>query len=79
MRNVEMNVEGNNCLSCKHFYITYDQHFPYGCRGAGFKSRFLPSMEMIANSGMECQLFMEKTECKVYRCDGLNIGKKITQ
>lgn len=24
-----------------------------------FCSRFLPSIEMIANSGMECQLFME--------------------
>ena len=54
--------EGVNCMSCQHFYITYDQYFPYGCRGAGFKSRFMPSIEMIANSGMECQLFMEKNE-----------------
>jgi hypothetical protein len=52
--------KGINCLSCQHFYITYDQYFPYGCRGPGFKSYFPPSIEMITNSGMECQLFMEK-------------------
>ncbi|MBA3035864.1 MAG: uracil-DNA glycosylase [Desulfobacterium sp.] len=49
-----------NCISCKHFYITYNKHFPYGCRSAGFKSRLLPSIEMFTNSGIECQLFKEK-------------------
>ena len=49
-----------NCISCQNFYITYDQYFPYGCRSAGFKSRLLPSIEMFANSGMECQFFKEK-------------------
>jgi len=48
------------CLSCRHFFITYDQYFPYGCRSAGFKSRLLPAKEMLANSGLECQFFKEK-------------------
>jgi len=52
------------CLSCQHYYITYDRYFPYGCRSAGFKSRLLPSMEMFANSGLPCQLFKEKPESK---------------
>jgi hypothetical protein len=47
-------------MSCQYFYITYDQYFPYGCHRAGFKSRLLPSIEMLSNSGMECQLFQEK-------------------
>jgi hypothetical protein len=49
-----------NCFSCQHFYITYDPRFPYGCRAPGFKSRLLPSKEMYANSGMDCQVFLEK-------------------
>jgi hypothetical protein len=49
-----------NCFSCQHFYITYDAQFPYGCRTVGFKSRLLPSKEMYANSGMDCQFFADK-------------------
>ena len=52
--------KARNCSACIYFYITYDLHFPYGCRGAGFKSRLLPSLEMYANSGVQCQLFKEK-------------------
>jgi hypothetical protein len=49
-----------NCLSCRHFFITYDPRFPYGCRAVGFKSRLLPAQEMYKNSGLVCQLFEEK-------------------
>ena len=49
-----------NCYACRHFYITYEPKFPYGCRAAGFKSRIMPSQEMFNNSGIECQLFAEK-------------------
>lgn len=49
-----------NCFSCRHFYITYDRHFPYGCKAVGFKSRSMPSREMFVNSGTECLLFQEK-------------------
>lgn len=49
-----------NCYACRHFYITYEPKFPYGCRAVGFKSRLMPSQEMVNNSGIECQLFTEK-------------------
>lgn len=49
-----------DCFSCIYFYITYDKHFPYGCRAAGFKSQFLPSRDMYENSGITCQLYQEK-------------------
>ncbi len=49
-----------NCLACAHFYITHDAGFPYGCRAAGFKSRSMPSREMYAHSGMDCQFFTGK-------------------
>lgn len=49
-----------NCFACRHFFITHNPRFPYGCRAVGFKSRFLPSQEMQRNSGLPCQLFEEK-------------------
>ncbi len=51
-----------NCFKCTYFYITYDGRFPYGCRAVGFKSHSIPSKEMYANSGMDCQLFQKKDE-----------------
>jgi hypothetical protein len=49
--------KGIHCFSCRHFYITYDPRFPYGCRAVGFKSRGVPAAEVRANSGMDCQFF----------------------
>lgn len=49
-----------NCFSCSYFYVTYDVNFPYGCRGAGFRSRSMPSREMYVNSGVNCQIYVMK-------------------
>jgi len=49
-----------DCFACVHFWITHDRDFPYGCKAAGFKSKFMPSKEMLVNSGMVCQFFQEK-------------------
>jgi hypothetical protein len=49
-----------NCFSCLFFFITYDPQFPYGCRAARFKSRRMPSKEMSASSGIDCQFFAGK-------------------
>jgi len=51
---------GINCFSCGHFYITYEQSFPYGCKAMGFKSRLIPSREVYLSSGIECQHFLKK-------------------
>jgi hypothetical protein len=53
-----------NCMSCLHFYITYDPQFPYGCRAVGFKSRWMPSKVMYASSGMDCQFFAGKGKAR---------------
>ncbi|HNY65855.1 MAG TPA: uracil-DNA glycosylase [Deltaproteobacteria bacterium] len=55
-----MAPSGINCFSCRHFYITHDARFPYGCRAGGFMSRLMPSREMLLNSGIECQFFEPK-------------------
>ncbi|ACO03732.1 MAG TPA: uracil-DNA glycosylase [Persephonella sp.] len=49
-----------NCYRCKHFFITWDRNFPYGCRAYNFKSRSLPSFEVRSASGKECLSFEEK-------------------
>lgn len=44
-----------NCMKCKHFYITYDQATPRGCRVYGIKSKQIPSLVIkSANNGAEC-------------------------
>lgn len=46
-----------DCHKCKHYYITWENGFPHGCRAMGFKSRELPSRVVYLNSGAECLLF----------------------
>lgn len=49
-----------NCLLCRHYYITWDEAFPYGCRALGFKSRVLPMVEVRQASGSPCIAFSAK-------------------
>ncbi len=49
-----------NCYKCKHFYITWDTHFPRGCRLLGFKSRSIPSEDVLRASGISCLSFEPK-------------------
>lgn len=48
------------CLKCRHFYITWDEFFPRGCKALGFKSREVPSKAVFDSSGIECQKFEPK-------------------
>lgn len=50
-----------DCFSCAHFYVTYDPKMPKGCRAMGFKSREMPSVLVVRNSGMECLRYVPKT------------------
>ncbi|MCU0604564.1 MAG: hypothetical protein MUC33_18085 [Desulfobacterales bacterium] len=46
------------CHPCAHYFVTWDENFPHGCRRMGFKSRRLPSEEVRrATGGAECRLF----------------------
>lgn len=51
-----------DCFQCQHFYITWDQNAPRGCRAFGFKSRRLPSELVLETSGEECLKFTPKTQ-----------------
>jgi hypothetical protein len=43
------------CKDCRHFFVTYDPRFPYGCRSMGFKSFRYPCFEVQEASGDSCQ------------------------
>jgi hypothetical protein len=49
-----------NCRRCRHYFITYDLRFPYGCRVIGFKSRDIPALVVYRDSGAACRLYSPK-------------------
>jgi len=49
-----------DCFRCKHFYITWDERHPKGCRAMGFKSREIPSVVVLRSSGMDCLRYEKK-------------------
>ena len=64
-----------NCLKCKHYFITFNQDTPKGCRIYGIQSARLPSMIIkSANSGKECIGFKLK-EMKKLKSKNLNDDK----
>jgi len=55
-----MDAKEIDCRKCRHYYITWDKGFPYGCKALGFKSAKAPSFEVFAASGMVCLRFETK-------------------
>lgn len=50
-----------NCMKCKHFFITYDQSTPRGCKTYQIRSQQLPSVIVKqANNGADCIGFEPK-------------------
>lgn len=59
---IRLSVAMIDCFKCLHFYITWDKHFPYGCKLMSFKSKRQPSKEVLLASGKECLGFVKKTD-----------------
>jgi len=53
-------MDNIDCFSCRHFFITWEKSFPYGCKALGFKSLRMPSAEVYNASGMECLRYEKK-------------------
>ena len=65
-----------NCMKCKHFYITYDQRTPRGCKIYGIQSQQLPSMIVKkANGGSDCIGFSPKPNNKEEKKKDLSDSK----
>jgi len=52
--------KGPNCWQCRNFAITWDIKKPYGCNLMGFKSRLMPSIEVLRADGQACRGFIPK-------------------
>ena len=57
-----MNIADNrpSCTACKHYHITHDARFRYGCRAFGFKSKRQPILEVQDASGEPCHSFQKR-------------------
>lgn len=48
------------CHDCQHFYVTWDNKFPMGCKTFGFKGKQLPSLAVFQSTGQSCCYFESK-------------------
>ncbi len=51
---------GPNCFECRHMAITWDVRMPYGCKLMGFRSKVIPSLEVLRTDGRFCGGFSPK-------------------
>ncbi|MEN3809709.1 hypothetical protein ABH309_03335 [Chromobacterium piscinae] len=49
------------CRRCRHYFVTHDPRFPYGCRTMGFSSKRTPCLDVREASGQPCMRFQPKT------------------
>ncbi|MDH4467993.1 MAG: hypothetical protein QE271_08040 [Bacteriovoracaceae bacterium] len=56
--------EGVDCRKCIHFYVTWKQARPYGCKLFGFESQSMPSLVVKKESKQSCQEFRLKNAPK---------------
>jgi hypothetical protein len=52
--------KGPNCWACRHLAITWDVRMPYGCKLMGFRSKVIPSIEVLRTDGRFCGGFSPK-------------------
>ncbi len=52
--------KGPNCWDCRYLTTTWDVRAPYGCKFMGFRSRVIPSLEVLRTDGRFCGAFVAK-------------------
>lgn len=57
-----MSQHAPNCRQCEHFHVTWDTANPQGCTKFGFKTKQMPSVEILATTGRQCTFFTSKDE-----------------
>ncbi|OWY37358.1 hypothetical protein CEK28_17660 [Xenophilus sp. AP218F] len=48
------------CNQCRHYFITHEIAFPYGCQALDFKSKRQPAQDVQEASGQPCHYFQPK-------------------
>jgi hypothetical protein len=50
-----MSIKRIECRKCKHYYITWDKNFPYGCKLFKVKSKQMPCVIVYQSIGKQCE------------------------
>ena len=64
--------KGPNCWECRYMAITWDVRLPYGCKLMGFRSKVVPSLEVLRTDGRFCGGFSPKLP----KTDAQKVSKK---
>lgn len=49
-----------DCFTCQHFYVTWDKHYPKGCKVYNFKTAMMPSLKVKQAIGRDCPGYTKK-------------------
>ncbi len=63
--NIDEQPGAPNCWQCRHFSVSWDPQAPYACRLMGFKSRLVPSIEVLRADGSRCRGFLPRPASEV--------------
>ncbi len=66
-----------NCNDCLGLFITHDPKRRWGCNFFGFKSNFIPSIEVKKITGMECAYFKPKERKKLHNIVKINSNGRL--
>jgi hypothetical protein len=64
-----------NCWQCRYFATSWDPALPYLCKLMGFKSKMLPSIQIVQLDGRPCQGFDAKP-AKVAPKSGVSVSRQ---
>lgn len=54
-----------NCHNCEHYYVTWDEQTPHGCRAMGFKSKQIPNIVVQKTTpNLDCLSYKKKDRGK---------------
>jgi hypothetical protein len=56
---------GPNCWNCRFFGVSHIPANPYVCRAMGFRTKMLPSLEVLRVDGQFCRSFEAKASVSV--------------
>ena len=66
-----------NCNDCLRLFITHDPKRRWGCNFFGFKSNFIPSIEVKKITRMECAYFELKERKKLQNNEKINSNGRL--
>ncbi len=68
-------MEKPNCSNCRHFYVTWDQKTPNGCRRFGIQCKDKPSAIVAAAGLGDCQGYEARKKPEAGK-DRLDLNRK---